>query len=132
MDLSSTSKFGGSIIANVSQGTSSTLRQTTSELAPEVSTQLSSKPMGTSKPLKRKRFLQSDDEFITLKNRKMLLELEILEEDLAEKRAAREARQRREKMEEELIQARIQFFKAMTESIQNKTYFPTFEIVPDE
>jgi hypothetical protein len=50
----------------------------------------------------------------------MLLELKLLVEDLAQK-AAREARQRREELEEELIQERIQFFKAMTESIQNKT-----------
>ncbi len=94
MDLPSTSKFLGAIIANGSQGTSSTLnkemRQTISELVLDVSTQMASRPMGTSKPLKRKIFLQSDNEFITLKSRKKLLELQSLEEDLAKKKQGRE------------------------------------------
>jgi hypothetical protein len=110
MDLPSTNKFCANDIANGSQGTSSSLnkemRQTISELVPDFSTQIAFKPMGTSKPLKRKIFFQSDNEFITLKSRKKLLELQSLEEDLAKK-----ARQRREEKQEELIQEHIQFSK---------------------
>jgi len=71
------------------------MRQTISELVLDVSTQMASKPMGTSKPLKRKIFLQSDNEFITLKSRKKLLELQSLEEDLAKKSKAEKRRKAR-------------------------------------